>query len=165
MTITFRVYGIAQPKGNLKAYTPRGMKFPIVTDSNRSVKSWSQLVAETASRTLNEAALRQGAGIARGFMIAAVRVRVAFALPRPKSIKARTIPHLTAPDIDKLSRSVLDALSGVLYRDDSQVVELHATKYYAPHLANPYCDVSVEGIDPDSTISLSEITARGMVTR
>lgn len=36
-----------------------------------------------------------------------------------------------APDIDKLVRAVLDALTGVAYEDDSRVVTLHARKVYA----------------------------------
>jgi Holliday junction resolvase RusA-like endonuclease len=34
------------------------------------------------------------------------------------------------PDIDKLSRSVLDCLSGRIIKDDSQVVILNARKEY-----------------------------------
>jgi Holliday junction resolvase RusA-like endonuclease len=32
--------------------------------------------------------------------------------------------------VDKTSRLVLDALSGILYADDGQVVDLHAFKRY-----------------------------------
>ena len=37
----------------------------------------------------------------------------------------------TKPDVDKLARAALDALTGVLWADDSQVVSLHAQKEYA----------------------------------
>lgn len=36
------------------------------------------------------------------------------------------------PDLDKLVRGVLDALTGVCYRDDSQVVTLTAQKVWEP---------------------------------
>ena len=39
-------------------------------------------------------------------------------------------PKTTAPDVDKLTRAVLDALTGVLYVDDRQVVRLEARKDY-----------------------------------
>lgn len=39
----------------------------------------------------------------------------------------------TVPDIDKLSRSVLDGLSGVVWRDDAQVVAKLVRKVYAEH--------------------------------
>ncbi len=34
------------------------------------------------------------------------------------------------PDVDKLARCALDALSGVVIKDDAQVVELYARKRY-----------------------------------
>lgn len=37
---------------------------------------------------------------------------------------------LTSPDLDKLTRAVLDALTGTLYVDDRQVVALEARKDY-----------------------------------
>lgn len=35
-------------------------------------------------------------------------------------------------DVDNLCKFVLDALNARLYDDDSQIIELHATKNYAP---------------------------------
>ena len=62
-----------------------------------------------------------------------VRVSLHFLLRRPKRTK-RERPTVV-PDLDKLSRAVLDALTGVVYADDAQVVSLHASKVYAfqPH--------------------------------
>ncbi len=37
-------------------------------------------------------------------------------------------PHLQTPDIDKLERAVLDALTGIVWADDCQVVAVHKTK-------------------------------------
>jgi len=37
---------------------------------------------------------------------------------------------VTKPDVDKLARAVLDALTGVLFYDDSQVISLTVTKKY-----------------------------------
>jgi crossover junction endodeoxyribonuclease RusA len=140
VTLTFTVYGVAQPKGNMRAIRVRGMKFPIVTDSNRNAKSWSQLVAEGANRALGEAAPED-----RGVLVDAVRVALAFYLPRPKKYQRRGVPvaHLTKPDLDKLVRGVLDALTHVVWRDDSQVVELLAGKFYAEVDDAPHVDIRV----------------------
>ena len=35
------------------------------------------------------------------------------------------------PDCDNVAKAILDALNGLAYKDDSQVVELHIIKYYA----------------------------------
>ncbi len=141
MTLAFRVFGVAQPKGNMRAIHLRGMKFPIVTESNRNAKSWAQLVAEGANRALGELPAAD-----RNLLCAAVRVTVAFYLPRPKKYQKRGVPvaHLKAPDIDKLLRGILDALSHVVFLDDSQVVELLASKHYAEVDDVPHVDIRVE---------------------
>lgn len=58
--------------------------------------------------------------------------------PTPKSAPKRTILQMLAailrplvkPDIDNVIKLVLDALNGLGYKDDKQVVELHAYKFY-----------------------------------
>jgi len=142
MTLTFTVYGVPQPKGNMRAFHPKGMKFPILTDSNRSVKSWSQLVAQAASD-----AIQQLPEADRAVMTGAVRLSVAFYMPRPKKFgtpKKADVPCITMPDWDKLSRAVGDALSQVVYRDDSQIVEAVVVKQYCRLTDAPHIDVRVE---------------------
>jgi Holliday junction resolvase RusA-like endonuclease len=147
--LAFTVFGVAQPKGNMRAIHVKGMKFPIVTDSNRSAKSWAQLVAHGASDALAALPPKE-----RVVLDGPVRLTVAFYLPRPKKFK-RGVPaaHLTAPDWDKLARSVSDALSRVLYDDDKQIVEAVVGKFYAEHDAPPRVDITVErtaGVRPTS---------------
>jgi Holliday junction resolvase RusA-like endonuclease len=70
-----------------------------------------------------------------------VRVEVDFYLPRPPSIKFSKRPApIVPPDVDKLARGCLDGLGqglngksgdGLLWGDDSQVIELLACKFYA----------------------------------
>ena len=75
-----------------------------------------------------------------------VRVGLEFQFPRPKNHYRggkpspdrlrKDAPHLVAkrPDLDKLCRAVLDALTGVVWVDDAQVVRLQAIKYFDdPH--------------------------------
>lgn len=57
-----------------------------------------------------------------------------FYLPRPASVKVSKRPFpIVPPDLDKLARGLLDGIgqSEVIWGDDSQVVELVATKSYA----------------------------------
>jgi crossover junction endodeoxyribonuclease RusA len=147
VTLSFTVFGVARPKGNMKPYQGKGMKFPIVTESNRNVKSWQQLVAEGASRALNARPPDE-----RRLLEGPVRLTVAFHLPRPKSLpKRRAVAHLTAPDLDKLTRCVSDSLSQVVYRDDAQVVEAVVGKFYTAIDEAPRVDVRVEstaGVQP-----------------
>ncbi len=141
MILSFTVFGVAQPKGNMRAIHIPGMKYPIVTDSNRSVKSWSQLVAEGANRALGALPPSE-----RGVLEGPVRLTIAFYLPRPKKFQRRGVnpAHLTAPDWDKLSRGVSDALTHVVYRDDKQVVEAVIGKFYAGVDETPRVEIRVE---------------------
>jgi len=54
-------------------------------------------------------------------------------LPRPKSVRVadRALP-IVPPDLDKLLRGCLDGVgqSGMIWGDDSQVVEIMARKLY-----------------------------------
>lgn len=61
----------------------------------------------------------------------AVEINIFFAFVRPKSVSAKKRPYMIVkPDIDKLERAVLDALTHHAYDDDSQVVKLTARKIY-----------------------------------
>jgi Holliday junction resolvase RusA-like endonuclease len=60
-----------------------------------------------------------------------LQIRIGFTMPRPNTVpRARRNYPATKPDIDKLARAALDGLTGALYRDDSQVIELDAHKEY-----------------------------------
>ncbi len=118
--VVFRVAGIPQPKGSTKAFARKGGGRPIVTSDNAKLKPWAQLVAAEAQHHVHALAL------------AGVSVRLDFVLARPKSHPKRTTrPHCSKPDIDKLARGVLDALTGIAWADDSQVTRLWASKRYA----------------------------------
>jgi len=72
----------------------------------------------------------------------AVILKVQFQFTRPKShygsgknagqVKGSAPKyHITKPDLTKLTRAVEDALTGVIWRDDSQVVSQRPTKRYS----------------------------------
>ena len=56
-----------------------------------------------------------------------VVLEVTFYLAKPKSNKLKE-PSNKKADLDKLVRAVNDALSGLVFYDDSQVVEINASK-------------------------------------
>jgi Holliday junction resolvase RusA-like endonuclease len=51
-----------------------------------------------------------------------------------KDEKVFNSPKLTKPDIDNVAKSILDALSGVLYEDDQLVHDLHLVKKYSDNI-------------------------------
>jgi Holliday junction resolvase RusA-like endonuclease len=59
----------------------------------------------------------------------AIGIEISFRVKRPKTVK-RDYPTV-APDLDKYIRGVLDALTGIAYIDDSQVIDIKAKKVYS----------------------------------
>ena len=70
-----------------------------------------------------------------------LELRVTFVFTRPKGHygsgrnEGRLKPSAplyvrTRPDVDKLVRAVADAITGIVCRDDSQLVIVHAEKHY-----------------------------------
>ena len=55
-------------------------------------------------------------------------VAMTFYLPRPKRSK-REYPSVR-PDIDNYCKAVMDALNGMIWQDDGQIVQLEASKRY-----------------------------------
>lgn len=128
MTITFTVWGVAEPKGSTKAFVRKmgNVHRAIVTSDNPNLKRWEQLVRFEAQTALRSAKL-----LACPFFDGAVRVDVAFGLHRPPSVSAKKRPlPIVKPDVDKLLRASIDPLIGVLFKDDAQVVATSARKFY-----------------------------------
>lgn len=119
--ISFTVYGEAQPAGSKRAFHKPGMRFPVVIDANPKAKIWKEQVAREAARVMAGKPLLDGA-----LVLEATFYRV-----RPKShftgkgaLRAGAPAHPTGiPDVLKLTRGLEDSMSGIVYRDDSQIVE------------------------------------------
>ena len=128
----FFVAGVPVPKGSAKAFMNKGMKHPVVVQDNaEQQKPWASLIGYSAQWALVECV---NAG--------AVQLDVTFHMPRPKShygtgknsgaVKTTAPMHHTSkPDLDKLIRCVKDALTGIAWKDDSQVSVVNARKIYS----------------------------------
>lgn len=125
-SIVFTVFGVAQPKGSARAFMPKGAKFPVVTSDNPNLKGWEATIRGELQRVMEQTDGRTLAAI----FLAPVAVGLRFHLPRPKSKKKAKYP-VTKPDVDKLARAAIDALSGVAFKDDNQVIAVQARKVYA----------------------------------
>lgn len=83
------------------------------------------------------------AGIVKGTYLQPVSVAATFYMPRPKSAPSYVMRPTKTPDIDKLARVVLDALTGRVITDDRQVVELNVLEYYAVKGHPPGVEIQV----------------------
>ena len=60
-----------------------------------------------------------------------IKTRFLFLLPRKKTVKRKFPISRYDGDVDKLVRALLDSMTGIVYNDDSQVVDVTASKRYA----------------------------------
>ena len=121
--ISFFVAGEPAPKGSTKSFYTGGKV--ITTNANRRTKDWEMRIATEAQRE------GWGSTIQHIPTGKAVRIVARFLLQRPKSLPKKVVHDVKKPDLDKLIRAVLDGIAGILIEDDSQVVDIRATKQYA----------------------------------
>jgi Holliday junction resolvase RusA-like endonuclease len=114
---TFTVYGEPATKGSTVSFI--GKKGIVTKHDCATLAGWTKAVAWAA-----KSARVQLAGADEPICIS-----VLFQFVRPASAKTRRAPT-RKPDIDKLLRALLDALTGVAYVDDSRVVEIYARKTF-----------------------------------
>ena len=134
VAVAFRVVGLPIPQGSLRAYRNANDGPVRLAYSNASTLAvWRGMVAAAARDAWGESEppTRQPVG-----------VQINFGLPRPAShygtgrnadrvrLSAPLLPA-TRPDLDKLTRAVLDALTGTILVDDAQVCLLDVRKVYA----------------------------------
>ena len=124
MNFGFVVYGIPQPQGSMRAFIPKSWHRPIITSDNSKLKPWRQELAQTAMVAMSESGANMAA---RGVPIS---ITLTFSFERPKSEKKSALHKVTKPDLDKLLRAALDALTGIAYQDDVQVWECRVAKVF-----------------------------------
>lgn len=153
-SLAFTVEGEAQPKGSAKGFVPfawaeaavalarkTGKRIAprvVITNDNPNAAAWQTEIMDAALEARRRGPLVQGE-----LMAGAVVVDLVFHLPRPQRIRSATISHTTRPDVDKLARCVLDALTGVIYADDGQVVAIRLTKQYTPIDGRPGVEITI----------------------
>lgn len=122
------VPGQAAPQGS-KRHVGRG----ILIESSKAVAPWRTTVAWHASQAYPGPVLDGALGVC-----------IDFVMKRPAGAPKRSTPMaVKRPDLDKLARAVLDALSGIVWRDDSLIVGLHVTKRLAEIGEQPGAHITV----------------------
>jgi Holliday junction resolvase RusA-like endonuclease len=51
--------------------------------------------------------------------------------PKGKYVDTESVPHTKRPDSDNICKSIFDAGNGVIWRDDSQIYQMHVFKFYS----------------------------------
>jgi len=135
LLVAFFVAGEPKPSGSFRAFMTRpkhGQPRPIITGANARTKLWQAAVAQEACASFMDTVCTAQP----------VALKICFYLDRPKGHfktgrragelreSAPKVPT-KKPDLTKLIRSTEDALTGIVFHDDSQVVSCTADKHYA----------------------------------
>jgi crossover junction endodeoxyribonuclease RusA len=119
MEITFDVVGRPAPQGSKKSIGNNRF-----IEASKFLPAWRTAISLAAEQAVAEQLWARVSG--------PVELEVMFYLERPSSISSnkRAFP-IVPPDLDKLMRGVGDALSGVIYDDDAQIIRVLCWKQYA----------------------------------
>jgi Holliday junction resolvase RusA-like endonuclease len=127
-SVEFFVPGVPASGGSKRQVIHRHTGKVVTMDDCRRNRDWRAVVALAAREAMG----------GRPPLDGPLEVELRFVVPRPR-VRAAAPPYpTTKPDVLKLARSTEDALSGVLYVDDAQTIELHARKRYGDR---PGCEV------------------------
>lgn len=124
-TVPGEPYGQPRPRfsaANGKAHTYN-------TDESRNYKTQVKLIAQAETK-------KQGWTFAESEGVG-MNVYAYMSIPKSKTKKfhaaavAGDIRPTKTPDVDNIFKAVSDALNGVLYRDDKQIIHSRVEKYYS----------------------------------
>lgn len=134
-SLVLSVFGTPAPKGSNRAmlrggravFVPGGSKVNAI-----KLKGWDASVREAALELLGDRAEPM-------FTHVPLTVAITFRLARPgghwhaKGGLKNSAPSSPSvkPDVDKLARSTIDSLSGLVFDDDARIVRLVVSKEYA----------------------------------
>lgn len=115
------VPGRPRPKGSMRAVQNRAQTGAYLIHDNKRTKPWQRDIEKAARLFFCGDPLASG-----------IKLEIAFWFHKPALATKKNRPYPTVkPDLDKLTRTVLDALSGIVYLDDCQVISIDVTKRYS----------------------------------
>jgi len=118
--VYFEVPGPFATKGSTFSFKDRRGVIRTKTDSKHG-KTFAVAV-QWAAKQAGVTMIEKGRGVS---------LQVVYGFVRPKGRDRARRDPCVRPDVDKLVRALLDALTGIAYHDDGQVVSLAVRKIYA----------------------------------
>lgn len=148
------VLGTPAPKGSVRPVIRGGRAFLTPSSGStgqRKLRGWDANVRDAAAAVV-------GAVTAPPLVDQPLEVRILFRIARPAGHwgKGKNAGKLapsapryprSKPDADKLARSTLDSLSGIVFDDDARIVVLHVEKRYADP-GDEGATIRVESLEP-----------------
>jgi Holliday junction resolvase RusA-like endonuclease len=124
--ITYSVPGEPRGKGRPK-FARRGNFVKTYTDAKTA--SYEDQIRFYALRAMGDTKAIQGA--VRVFISIRMSVPKSYSVKRREACLSGSEKPLKKPDWDNVAKSICDAMNGIIYVDDTQIIEAHVTKQYA----------------------------------
>src|SRR5690625_2830996 len=135
--ISFTIPGKPVAQGRPRA-ARRGNK--IMMYDPKPSKDYKEYVAKIAKEYAPEEPTEAALG---------VQMKIYREIPKSTTKKDRKLINeglkrpVVRPDTDNYTKAILDALNGIIYKDDSQIVDLKASKYYSD---DPRVEIKIEAL-------------------
>lgn len=134
--VTFKVDGVPVPKGRAR-YVRRGNH--ISTYTPEKTRTYETLIKDAA---------RQAMGVSEPletpvslYLYIRVPIPASSTKKRLQAIADGSEKPIKKPDASNVLKSVEDGMNGVVYKDDSQIVNIHVTKVFS---SEPGVDICVK---------------------
>ena len=121
--VKFFVPGIPAPKGSFKTFRSKTTGRLVTMNDNKTTTPWQNDIKLFASQHMTT------------MLDEPVEVEATYFFLRPK--KPKYALPAKAPDVDKLARNVLDALTGVAFDNDAKVTDIVMRKRWAEGTNQP----------------------------
>ncbi len=128
--VRLTIPGRPRPKGSSK-WIPSATTGKSVPAHNANLEHWTASVTLAAQRSYGRSPTDGGVRVVIDCFFR--RPKAHYRTGRKAHLLREDAPsvHVQTPDVDKLARAILDALTGVIYHDDSQVSALMVTKAWS----------------------------------
>lgn len=120
--ISIQVYAKPEPQGSARAFIRGGRA--VITSANKKLKPFRSEVTGCAIEAMGKQVMPRFA------KHVPVRLAITFTFLKSDSIPKKRFFPVVKPDLDKILRATLDSLTGVIFHDDAQVVEVTTRKIY-----------------------------------
>lgn len=129
--MTILIAGHAETKGSTKAF--RCGNRCIITNANPRCKKWQQRVTLAVIN----------AKVVKTEFPVELEMTFFFTIAKSRKDLKDGDCHTQKPDIDKLIRPILDALTGIVYKDDCQVSKVTACKKWTNEIGREGVELKI----------------------